>query len=173
MATTLRRFLPALVATVLIQAPLPAQVATAWANCKQDALSLFNCASYYSGTVTRASDLTGPSFHQTETVTATVTAGKVTCRTRSSENGDFEGPGLVAVTHKNTANAGGYEIEVYCPEGPGEQASRDGGPSLEVRDQTAADYATLEGRDSYEHSDADAANGVAGTQTITWNLRRN
>ena len=27
-------------------------------------------------------------------------------------------------------------------------------------------------QDSHEHPDADAANGVSGTETITWSLRR-
>jgi hypothetical protein len=39
-------------------------------------------------------------------------------------------------------------------------------------DQQAADYTILDGKDSYEHPLTDEANGLAGTETITWQLRR-
>jgi hypothetical protein len=38
--------------------------------------------------------------------------------------------------------------------------------------QRAANYATLEGKDVHEHPSTDAVNGVTGTETITWMLRR-
>ena len=45
-------------------------------------------------------------------------------------------------------------------------------PLIQVMNQRAADYGTLNGKDSWEHPSADAANGVTGTETITWQLRR-
>ena len=35
-----------------------------------------------------------------------------------------------------------------------------------------ADYTTLEGKETNDHPDADPANGVTGSETITWRLRR-
>jgi len=173
MRTTLRRLLPAMLAMTVWQAPMSGQVAAAWSKCNQDALSTWNCASYYSGTMSLVSDLKGPSFHNTLSITATVTAGKVVCETRSSERGDFGGPGLIAVTHANTGMSGEYEIQIWCPEEPGDKAERGDAPLLQTYEQHATDYATLGGTDSHEHPDADAANSVTGTEKLTWNLRRN
>jgi hypothetical protein len=168
-----QRLVPVMLAMVLWQVPLAGQVAPAWAKCNQDALSTWNCASYYSGTVSLVSDLKGPSFHNTRSVTATITAGKVVCQTKSSEQGEFGGPGLLAVTHASTATAGDYEIQVWCPEEPGAKAQRGDSPMLQTYTQHAADYATLGGTDAHEHPEADAANNVTGTEKLTWNLRRN
>lgn len=162
-----------MLAMVLCQVPVSGQVAPAWSKCNQDALSTWNCASYYSGTMTLTSDLKGPNFRQTLTVTATITAGKVVCQTKSSELGEFGGPGLVAVTHAGTGTSGGYEIQVWCPDQPGDKAERGDSPSIQTYEQRATDYATLSGSDSHEHPEADAANSVTGTEKITWNLRRN
>jgi hypothetical protein len=44
---------------------------------------------------------------------------------------------------------------------------------IKVYDQRVADYTTLDGKDEYEHPSADAANGLSGTETVTWRLRKN
>jgi hypothetical protein len=150
---------------------LQAQAAGQWA-CRADSLAGFNCAHYYSGTVTLTSELTG-SVHQTRKIVATVTGGRVACRVSGSEVTEFEAPGMVAVVHEATLTAGGgYSISVWCPEEAGDRPHRGTEPQIKIEGQRAATYATLEGKDSHEHPEADAANGISGTETITWSLRR-
>lgn len=150
---------------------LQAQAAGQWA-CRADSLSGWNCAHYYNGTVTLISELTG-SVHQTHRIVATVTGGRATCRVSGSEVTEFEAQGLVAVTHEATlVVGGGYSISVWCPEDAGDRPRRGTEPQIKIQGQRATSYTTLEGKDSHEHPDADAANGVAGTETITWSLRR-
>lgn len=152
-------------------AALQAQAAGQWA-CRADSLAGFNCAHYYSGTVTLTSELTG-SVHQTKKVVATVSGGRVTCRVSGSEVTEFEGPGMVAVAHEATlVVGGGYSISIWCPEEAGARPNRRDEPQIKIEGRQAATYATLEGKDSYENPEADAANGIAGTVTVTWTLRR-
>jgi hypothetical protein len=152
-------------------AVLQAQAAGQWA-CRADSLAGWNCAHYYAGTVTMTSELTG-SVHETHKVVATVSGGRVTCRVSGSEVTEFEAPGMVAVVHEATlVVGGGYSISVWCPEAAGDRPDRRKEPQIKIEGQRATTYATLEGKDSYEHPDADAANGISGTVTITWALRR-
>lgn len=151
---------------------LHGQANASWSACRTDRLSNYNCASYYSGTVTLTATLKTPNGTETRSISATVTAGRVTCRVKGPSDPAFEGPGLLAVEHGNTANAGEYVIQVWCPDAPGGKASGDDAPAIDSYRRQAANYALLEGRDEHEHPDADAANGVAGTETVTWSLRR-
>jgi hypothetical protein len=151
---------------------LQAQANPSWANCKTDNLSNYNCASYYSGTVALTATLKTPNGTETRSITATVTAGRVTCRVKGPTDPAFDGSGLLAVEHANTANAGEYTIQVWCPEAPGGKASRDDAPAIDSYKREATNYGTLQGKDEHEHPDADAANGVTGTEAITWSLRR-
>jgi hypothetical protein len=150
---------------------LQAQAAGQWA-CRADSLAGWNCAHYYNGTVTLTSELTG-SVHQTHKVVATVSGGRVICRVSGSDVTEFEAPGMVAVVHEATlVVGGGYSISIWCPEEAGGRPNRRNEPQIKIEGQRAATYATLEGKDSYEHPDADAANGISGTVTVTWTLRR-
>ncbi len=150
---------------------LQAQATGQWV-CRADSLSGWNCAHSYNGTVTLSSELTG-SVHETYKVVATVTGGRVTCRVSGSEVTEFEAPGMVAVAHEATLTVGGgYSISVWCPEEAGARPRARTEPQIKIQGQRATTYTTLEGRDSHEHPNADAANGVTGTETIIWNLRR-
>ena len=172
MPSSIRSGFPVLLAMATLVSPLRGQVAGQWSSCKTDSLSTFNCGQYYTGTVTLTSELKGSNVHQSLQIVATVAGGKVTCAVKGTEAGDFTGPGMLAVEHENTANAGGYSISVWCPESAGERPKRDDAPRISITKQRAADYATLEGKDSYEHPDADAANGISGKESVTWTLRR-
>ncbi len=151
---------------------LRAQVGTTWADCKTDGLSTFNCARYYTGTVSLASELKTPNGTDIRSVVATITAGKVACRVKTPDGPAFEGAGMLVVEHSGTGNAGKYSIKVGCPEEAGKRPTRDDYPAIDTYEQTATNYAALEGKDAHEHPDADAANGVTGTETVTWSLRR-
>lgn len=160
-------------AFLLLSSPsLHAQTTSSWAACRTDSLSNYNCASYYTGTVTLTAALKTPSGTETRSIAATVSAGRVTCRVQGPTDPAFEGPGLLAVEHENTANAGEYTIQVWCPDAAGGRASRDDAPVIDSYKRQAANYFVLEGKDEHEHPDADAANGVTGTETVTWTLRR-
>ncbi len=142
-------------------------------ECRADSLSGFNCAGYYSGSVTLTSELRGSDLAQTRRVIATVTDGRVSCQVSDSEAGEFGGAGMLAVTHEAAlAVGGGYSISVWCPASEGEQSHRGDDAMIVIMQQRAPDYAVLEGRDEHEHPDADAVNGLSGTETITWSLRR-
>jgi hypothetical protein len=168
--TALRRIAILCLVAVLPGTAAP-QAAGTW-SCRTDSLATFNCAPYYSGTVTLTSELKGPGFTQTLSIVATVTAGRVMCTVKDSEVGDFEGPGMLAVPHETNANAGEYDIDVWCPEAPGERPTRDDSPMIQVMKQRATNYGTLEGRDEHENPSVDPVNQVSGTETITWRLRR-
>jgi len=123
--------------------------------------------------VSLSSQLKTPDGTNTRSIVATVTGGKVSCKIKDSEAGNYEAAGLLAVEHKVAkAPGGGYEISVWCPDAPGDHLTRSDAPMIQVRDQTAASYGTLEGKDSYPHPETDEANGVSGTETITWSLKR-
>ncbi|HEV8125301.1 MAG TPA: hypothetical protein VGP80_13730 [Gemmatimonadales bacterium] len=153
-------------------APLQAQGSPAWSRCTMDSLSTWNCAQYYSGTVSYNAELKGQDLHQVRSIVATITAGRVTCKVKEPDAPEFEGPGMLAVEHESNMNAGKYKISVWCPEAAGERPTRRDDPMIESYEQQAADYATLNGKDAHEHPDADAANGLTGTETITWALKR-
>jgi len=172
MATSVGRFGLLLFPLALGVAPLQAQASGAWSRCNMDSLSTWNCAQYYSGTVSITSELKGPNVNQARSVVATITAGRVSCRVKEPDSPEFEGPGMLAVEHGSTLNAGEFKIMVWCPAAAGERPTRQDSPSIETYDQRAADYATLDGKDAHEHPDADSANGLTGTETITWRLRR-
>jgi hypothetical protein len=157
----------------LLPALLSAQISPAWSGCRGDTLSTWNCAQYYSGTVTLTNELKGPNLHETYSAVATITAGKVVCHIKGSEAGEWRGAGMVAVQHDNTGNGGDYEIMVWCPDSDGERPSRHSAPLLHVQHQRVRDYAVLEGKEEYEHPNADEANGLAGTESLAWQLRRN
>ena len=172
MALPVRRWTLVLLPLALSPSLLPAQVSAAWSLCKTDSLSTYNCAPYYSGTVSLSSELKSPSGTETRSVIATVTAGRVSCKVKEPDAAEFEAPGMLAVEHGSTMNSGDFKISVWCPQEAGARVSRRDAPSIETYDQRAADYATLEGKDAHEHPNTDAANGVSGTETITWRLRR-
>ena len=159
------------VVLVMFSSALSAQAPGRWA-CRADSLAGFNCAQYYDGTVTLTAELKG-SVQQTAKVVATVKGGRVTCKVSGSEVEEFEAPGMIAVVHEATqVVGGGYSINVWCPEAPGEVTKRGTEPQIVIMKQQAANYATLEGKDAHEHPSADAVNGISGTETITWALRR-
>jgi hypothetical protein len=172
MLSSLRRGLLFLVTVLALAPSLPGQVPARWASCKMDSLTTWNCAQYYTGTVTLTSDLKGPDLHQTFRVVATVTGGRVSCQVKGTEVGDFEGPGMLALEPANTENSGEYSFSVWCPESADKRARRRDTPLIMIRDQRATNYAMLEGKDSYDHPDSDEVNGLSGTETITWALRR-
>jgi len=153
-------------------APAGAQVSSQWSKCNQDSLSIWNCAVYYSGTVTLASSLKTADGTTTTAITATVTGGKVSCTVRNGADPQFEGPGMLVVETEGPIVGGDYSLQVWCPESAGKRPTRNSYPVIAVQDQKASDYASLTGRDEHEHPDADAANGVSGTETIAWNLKR-
>lgn len=153
-------------------AALGGQAAGSWSGCKTDSLSTYNCASYYSGTVSLVSELKTPNGTESRSIVATVTAGRVTCRVQVDGGPAFEGPGMLVAEHGGTGNAGRYTIKVWCPEAAGARPTRDDHPMIDSYERQAASYAVLEGKDAHEHPDADSANGVTGTETVTWALRR-
>jgi hypothetical protein len=161
-----------LLPAALLPVALAAQVSGAWSGCNMDSLATWNCARYYSGTVTMVSELKASGVDDNTVVTATVTAGKVTCRVKLTGTPEFEGPGMLAVEHESTENTGGYEIRVWCPEAAGERPTRRDASTIEVLHREAPDYTKLDDKESYEHPDADAVNGVTGNVTVTWHLER-
>jgi hypothetical protein len=172
MSIVLRRVMFYAVVSAALSSPLAAQAEGRW-TCRADSLSGFNCAHYYNGTVTLASQLTGTNTRQTFRVVATVTGGRVSCQVTGTEVGEFSGPGMLVVAHAATLMAGGgYDISVWCPDAADSRMRRGTEPLIKVMRQRAADYTVLEGRDAHEHPDTDAANGLSGTETITWALRR-
>lgn len=152
--------------------PLQAQGSGTWTRCNMDSLSNWNCAQYYSGTVSYNSELKGSDLHQVRSIVATVIAGGVVCKVKEPDAAEFVGPGMLVVEHGSTANAGKYRISVWCPKAVGERPSRRDQPMIESYERQATDYNTLSGKDAHEHPDADAANGVTGTETIAWDLKR-
>jgi hypothetical protein len=116
-----------------------------------------------------SNELKGPDLRQTFRAVATITAGKVTCKVSGTEVGEFEGPGMLTVEHLTNMN---YNINVWCPEEAGKRPTRRQSPLIQVMKQRATDYATLVGKDPHEHPDTDAANGLSGTETIEWALKR-
>jgi hypothetical protein len=172
MATPLRRLLLSVLAVSLGHVPLAGQASGAWSKCNMDSLATWNCAQYYSGTVTMTSELKASGVDDRRSLTATVTMGRVSCRVKTTEAPEFEAPGMLAVVHGGTENSGDYEIMVWCPDAAGERPSRRDSPVIHVMNQRAADYAALDGKDAHEHPDADSVNGVTGTETLTWHLVR-
>jgi hypothetical protein len=172
MATLIRRLAFCLITLALGATVAHAQAAGAWSGCRADSLSIWNCAQYYSGTVSSASDLKGTDLHITMSVVATITAGKVSCHLKGSEIGEYTGPGMIAVEHSSTENTGKYTIKLWCPGAEGERVTRDDSPIIEVLDQQSADYRALSGTESYPHPDSDDANGLKGTYTSSWRLQR-
>lgn len=165
---------PVLLAALVMAplAPLHAQVPARWSACRMDSLATWNCAPYYSGTVTLSSDLRGTGIHQALRIVATVTEGRVHCRISGTEAGEYEGPGMITVEPEGAMDAGEYEINVWCPDAADRPVSRRDSPGIRVMDQRTSNYAVLQGLDVHEHPDADAENGLAGTETIAWELRR-
>ena len=159
----------ALALILQVHSPVGAQTAPSWSACKTDKLSNYNCASYYTGTVTLAAELKTPNGVESRSITATIVAGRVTCRVKGATEPAFEGAGMLLVEHANTANSGEYTIRVWCPDAPGGKPSD---LAIDSYERQAASYGVLEGKDQHEHPEADAANGVSGTETITWALRR-
>ena len=170
--TGARRLVLLVLPLALTPSVLPAQGSAAWSGCRADSLSIYNCAHYYSGTVSLTSELKSANGTETSSIIATVAAGRVTCRVKLPDSPEFEAPGMLAVEHGSNMNSGAFKISVWCPAAAGEHVSRRDSPSIETYDQRAADYATLEGRDAHEHPNTDAANGVTGTEVISWRLRR-
>ena len=159
-------------AVVLAFTPAHGQAAGGWSGCKTDALSNYNCATYYSGTVTLTSELKTPRGTESRSVVATVTAGKVMCRVKDPSGDTFEGAGLLVAEHASTGPSGSYSVKVWCPREKGQAASRDDAPMIDTYDQEAGDYATLSGKNTHDHPDTDPANGVSGTETVVWQLHR-
>jgi hypothetical protein len=168
----LRRGLVASLLFLALCRPVAAQTSKAWADCRPDSLVTWNCARYYSGTVTLSSELKGSGVNDVRSVVADIKAGRVTCRVKATDVLEYMAPGMLAVVHANTGNAGEYEISVWCPESADKPPTRRDSPVIEVMDQQASDYGLLDGKDSHEHPLTDEANGLSGTETITWRLRR-
>ena len=172
MPSWLRRSVISLTLVVALAPSLQAQGAAQWSGCKMDSLATYNCGQYYNGTVSLTNDLKGGDVNQSFRAVATVTGGKVSCQIKGTEEGEFSGPGMLAVEHENNMNAGGYSISVWCPSEAGQKPKRDDSPLITVSDKKATNYGVLEGKDSYDNPNADPANGLSGTETITWALRR-
>jgi hypothetical protein len=166
-----RRMLVSLLPT-LVCPTLAAQIPARWSACRMDSLATWNCASYYTGTVSLTSELRGTGIHQTLRIVATVTGGRVQCRVSGTEAGDYQGPGMLTVEPEGAMDAGEYAINVWCPDAADQPVRRRDAPGIVILHQRAADYGVLQGTDAHEHPDTDEANGLAGTETITWELRR-
>jgi hypothetical protein len=151
---------------------LQGQGSKLWTSCKTDSLSTYNCATYYSGTASLTSQLKTPSGTENRSVLATVTAGRVVCRVTEADGSAFEGAGMLVAEHGSNMNSGEYVVRVWCPEATGQRVKRSDSPIMDTYKQQADDYATLAGKDAHEHPDADEANGVSGTETLAWQLRR-
>jgi hypothetical protein len=151
---------------------LKGQGSPLWADCKTDSLSTYNCARYYTGTVSLTSQLKTSSGTENRSVLATVTAGRVVCRVTEADGSAFEGPGMLVAEHGSNMTSGAYVVQVWCPEEKGQRVKRADSPILDTYQQQASDYATLAGKDTHEHPDADEANGVSGTETLAWQLHR-
>ena len=167
-----RGFTLLLLPALLWQPALDGQVSADWKRCNMDSLATWNCAMYYSGTVAQTSTLKVSGKDEVTTVTATIAAGRVTCRVKPAGAPEFEGPGMLVVGHATTENAGEYDFQVWCPEEAGKRPRRGDYPIMELADLQAADYGKLDGKSTYEHPDADEANGVSGSVTVTWHLVR-
>ncbi len=170
----LRRFgvLALTLAALHLPGTLQGQGSKSWTDCKTDSLSTYNCATYYSGTASLTSQLKTPSGTENRSVLATVTAGRVVCRVTEADGSAFEGPGMLAAEHGSNMNSGEYVVRVWCPEAKGQRVKRSDSPIMDTYKQQADDYATLAGKDAHEHPDADAANGVSGTETLAWQFHR-
>ena len=171
MTIRVRRIGLLLLPLLLSQVSLQAQVSPRWSACRGDTLSTWNCASYYSGTFSTTNETKTADGTTTSSVVATLAGGRLTCRIKDSESGDFEAAGMVAVQHEGTGDAGEYNILIWCPEAEGDRLSRHEQPNLQSYKQRAANYATLEGKDSFTENDE--ANGVTQTVTTTWTFKRN
>src|SRR4029079_10633627 len=121
MATLPRRAALFLLPLLLTQAPshLRAQASGPWSGCKTDSLSNYNCAHYYTGTVSYSSELKTPDGTETRSITATVAAGKVSCKVKTPDGPAFDGPGMLAAEHSGTGTSGKYNIKVWCPRSAG------------------------------------------------------
>ena len=173
MATLIRRLALLVLLVMLCSSSLAAQVLGPWSGCRTDSLSNYNCAQYYSGTVTPDLGPQGRRHSPDEVHHGDRDLGPGDLPGEGQRGGEFEGPGMLVVEHKAAGTAGGgYAINVWCPESAGERPGRDDYPVIEIMDQEAGDYASLEGKDAHEHPDADSANGISGTETITWALKR-
>lgn len=159
-------------AFVLIQTPLAGQAKGPWSGCRADSLSIWNCASYYTGKVSITSELKTADGTMSRSIVATVTGGKVTCQVKEPDAAAFEGPGMMAAEHGSTGTSGTYSVKIWCPEAEGKRPARRDSPAIDTYEQQAADYVLLEGKDTHEHPDADSANGLSGTETVAWQLRR-
>lgn len=166
------RVLLVLPVLLTLAAPAAAQVPARWSACRMDSLATWNCASYYSGTVTLTAELRGSGIRQTLRIVATVTDGRVQCRVSGTEAGDYQGPGMIAVEPEGAMDAGEYAINVWCPDEADQPVSRRDAPGIVILHQRAADYGVLQGTDPHEHPDTDEVNGLSGTETIVWELRR-
>jgi hypothetical protein len=172
-----RPVFPVLVTLVAVAVPLQAQVAGPWSECRPDSLATWNCARYYEGTVTLAAELKDGAGNvisrRSITATVGVAGGRVSCRVTTLEVPQFEAPAILVVEHRSAGTVGGaYEIRVWCPEAGGERLTRDDYPVIEILNQRAANYNSFEGLDSYDHPDADEANQLTGTETVSWSLTR-
>ncbi len=130
-----------------------------------------NYAKFYSGTIGWTATLKAPGLDSRGAYEATVTRGKVQCQAKTTDDGEFSGPGLLVVEKPRsspTDRRGNYLIRVSCPSGPDEEISIDGG--LQIDERAAADFALLEGTESYPHPDSDEVNKVTGTMTVRWRL---
>ena len=63
-------------------------------------------------------------------------------------------------------------LRTGCPEQPDDRPHRGTEAQIRIEKQRAANHGTLAGKDAHEHPEADAANGVSGTKTLTWSLKR-
>lgn len=161
------------VAVIVLPLTLQAQVPAAWSDCRADSLAGWNCARYYSGTVTFRSELAvAAEGRSAVTITASIAAGRVTCRVEGTDVERFEGAGMLAVITEGPIAGGTYDIVLWCPGEAGEAMTRDAYPVVEIRKRRAASFTLLEGSDAWEHPDADPVNGVSGSETVTWSLRR-
>ncbi len=171
--TRTSRGLTLLLLPALLWRPAEGQGVEAWKRCNMDSLATWNCAMYYSGTVSQVSILKVNGKEERSTVNATITAGQVACRVTTTGQPDYDAPGMLVVGHATAGNRGGeYDFQVWCGESAGKRAKRGDYPVIELADLQATDYAKLDGKTTYEHPDADEANGVAGSVTVTWHFVR-
>jgi hypothetical protein len=124
--------------------------------------------------------LAWPGEKVTEAITVHVTRGKVRCEGTvtstgsSAETGPIRGEGLLAVEWgKGTdddPDEPWYRISVACPDIAGPAPTDVSGGLGTYKQPRRKGFAVLEGATEWEHPDADAVNGVTGTQSLKWSF---
>ncbi|MEO7966488.1 MAG: hypothetical protein ABIT38_21530 [Gemmatimonadaceae bacterium] len=153
-----------------------------------------NYGHLYTGTFSWTSTLTSATSNYSEEVHVAIANGKATCvgtvhETQKNTNplsGSLSGPGLFAVEFENdSAGKPIYRITAACPtfaypqtadaaatpSRPAELGHND--RTTYEQPATGVALASLQGSSTYPSPDEDSVNGVTGTVTVKWTLRKN